>query len=165
MMHTARCCLEDVPYCFSRSSVKFEGYTWPKIAIFDPNWAVPNCSLSLTSQIVAKWCTKLQVAFKRCPFVFKVIRQISRSHETDNCRFWPKMGASGLQFELTDGYEMMHKAWSGIEEVPYCFQGHPSNFKVTQDKKMPTFTQIEHFRTVTPVRIHGWLWNSGQSLT
>ena len=34
-------------------------------------------------------------------------------------------------FEFTDGYKMMHKAWSNIEEVPYYFlrlsmkfQGH-----------------------------------------
>ena len=26
-----------------------------------------------------------------------------------------------LHFELTDGYEMKHKTWSSIEEVPYCF--------------------------------------------
>ena len=26
-----------------------------------------------------------------------------------------------LKFEFTNGYEMMHKAWSSIEEVPYCF--------------------------------------------
>ena len=47
--------------------------------------------------------------------------------------FWPKLGVSGLllQLEFTDGYEMMHRAWSSIEEVPYCFsrsyvklQGH-----------------------------------------
>ena len=54
---------------------------------------------------------------------FKVIRQISRSHGSKNRRFWPKLGVSGLylQFGITDGYEMMHKAWSSIEEVPYCF--------------------------------------------
>ena len=47
----------------------------------------------------------------------------------------PKLGVSGLylQFEFTDGYEMMLKSWSSIEEVPYC-QGHPWNFKVTRDK-------------------------------
>ena len=40
-----------------------------------------------------------------------------------------------LQFEFTDGFEMMHKAWHSIEEVPYwVFLGHPSNFKVTQAK-------------------------------
>ena len=64
---------------------------------------------------------------------FKVIRPIARSHGSRNCQFWPKFSVSGLylHFEITDGYEMMHKAWSSIEEVPYCFsksyiqsQGH-----------------------------------------
>ena len=31
------------------------------------------------------------------------------------------------------------------------FQGHLSNFKVTQDKKSPILTQIELLRTVTPI--------------
>ena len=63
----------------------------------------------------------------------KVIRQISRSHGSKKRQIWPRLGVSGLelQFEFTNGYEMMHKAWSSIEEVPYCFwrssvkfQGH-----------------------------------------
>ena len=37
------------------------------------------------------------------------------------------------------GYEMMHKVWSSIEEVPIVFQGHPSNFKVTRLKKIIDF--------------------------
>ena len=43
---------------------------------------------------------------------FKVIRQISRSHGSKNRRIWPRLGVSGLQlqFEYTNGYEMMHKA-------------------------------------------------------
>ena len=43
-----------------------------------------------------------------------------------------------LQFELTNGYEMMHKVWSSVEEVPYCllrsstkFQGHLGQKKIT----------------------------------
>ena len=64
---------------------------------------------------------------------FKVIRQIWRSHGSKNHWIWPRLGVSGLllQFEFTNGYEMLHKAWSSIEEVPYCFwrssvkfQGH-----------------------------------------
>ena len=64
---------------------------------------------------------------------FKVIRQISRSHGTNNCRFWHELIVSRvlLQFEFTDGFEMIHKAWWSIEEVPYhfsrsciTFQGH-----------------------------------------
>ena len=64
---------------------------------------------------------------------FKFIRQISRSHGSKNRRIWPRLGVSGLllQFQFTNGYEMLHTAWSSIEEVPYCFsrsyvklQGH-----------------------------------------
>ena len=53
-------------------------------------------------------------------------------------------------FQYTYDDEMMHKAWSCLEEVPYCFsrsfikcQGHTA-------KKM-ILTQIGRFRTVTPV--------------
>ena len=58
----------------------------------------------------------------------------------------------------------MHKAWWCLEEVPYCFQGHPSNFKVTWLKKLSILTQIGHFWTVTQVWIHWWIWNDAQSL-
>ena len=54
---------------------------------------------------------------------FKFIRQISRSHDAENRRIWPRLGVSGLQlqFEFSNGYEMLHKAWSSIEEVQCCF--------------------------------------------
>ena len=71
---------------------------------------------------------------------FKVIRQISRSHGSKNHRIWPRSGVSGLylQFQYTNGYEMVHKAWSSVEKVPYCisrssvkFQGHAA-LKITE---------------------------------
>ena len=79
-MPKAWCCLGEVPYCFSRSSIKFQGHMAKKIIDFDQN---------------------LQ---------FRTVTP---------------------QFEFTNSYEMMHKAWNSIEEVPYClsrssviFQGH-----------------------------------------
>ena len=71
MMHIAWCCLEDVPYCFARSSVKFQGNTALKSAEFDPDWAFPDCNSSLNSPMAKKWCSKLQVALKMCPIVFQ----------------------------------------------------------------------------------------------
>ena len=71
MMHIAWCCLEEVPYCFSRSSVKFQGHTTLKIVEFDPDWAFPDCNSSLNSPMATKWCTKLEVPLKRCPIVFQ----------------------------------------------------------------------------------------------
>ena len=92
MMHKAWSSTEKVPYCFSSSSVKFQGHTGQKIV-----WLFPDCK-------------------------------------------------------------------SSIGEVPYFFQGHPSNFKVTRDKKSTILTRIERFRTVTLVWIHWWLWNDARSL-
>ena len=71
IMHTAGSSIEEVPYCFSRSSVKCQGHTALKIAEFDPDWAFPDCNSSLKSPMATKWCTKLEVALKRCPIVFQ----------------------------------------------------------------------------------------------
>ena len=150
MMHNAWSNIDEVPYCFSRSSVKFQGHAGQKIADSNPNWAFPDCNSSLNSPMALKWCTKLDVVQTRCPIVFqdhpsnfkvtrlkkssiltqigrfrsvtplwihwwlrndaqslkqrrrgvllffKFIRQMSRSHGTKNCRFWPQLSISGL---------------------------------------------------------------------
>ena len=54
---------------------------------------------------------------------------------------------------------MMHKAWSSIEEVPYCFSRSYVKLQGHTAKKLMILTQIGRFRTVTPVWIHWWLWN------
>ena len=60
---------------------------------------------------------------------------------------------------------MMHNARCSKEEVPYCFQGYLSHFKVPRDKKWPILTQIELFWTVTQVWIHRWIGNDAQILS
>ena len=42
MMHRAWSSIVEVPYCFSRSYVKFQGHTALKIVEFHPNWAFPD---------------------------------------------------------------------------------------------------------------------------
>ena len=112
MMRKAWSSIEEVPYCFSRSSVKFQVY------------AVKKKSSILT-----------QIG----PF------------------------QTVTPFEFTNGYEMMGKTGSSIEEVFYYFQGHLSNFKVTWLKKLLILTQTGCFRTITPVWILWWPWNDAQS--
>ena len=62
IIHIAWCCLGEVPYCFWRSSVKFQGHTALKNVEFDPDWAFPDCNSSLNSPMATKCCTKLEVA-------------------------------------------------------------------------------------------------------
>ena len=61
MVHMAWSYLGEVPYCFSMSSVKFEGHTALKTIEFDPDWAFPDCNSNLNSPMGTKWCTKLEV--------------------------------------------------------------------------------------------------------
>ena len=56
---------------FLRSSVKIQGHTALQIVEFDPDWAFLDCNSSLNSPMAKKWCTKLEVAYKRCPIVFQ----------------------------------------------------------------------------------------------
>ena len=112
MMHKAWSRLGKVPYCFSRSSVKFQGHTALKIVEFDPDWAFPDCNSSLNSP---------------------------------------------------NGYDMMHKAWSSVEEVPYCFTRSSVKFQGHTAQKSSNLTHIGRFRTVTPVWIHQWLRNDVQT--
>ena len=71
MMHEAWSSIVEVPYCFSRSYVKFQGHTALKIVEFDPNWAFPDCNSSLNSPMAMKCCKKLETAKERCPIVFQ----------------------------------------------------------------------------------------------
>ena len=71
MMHRDWSSIEEVPYCFSRSYVKFQGDIALKIVEFDSNWAFPDCNSSLNSPMAMKCCTKLETPKKRCPIVFE----------------------------------------------------------------------------------------------
>ena len=71
MMHRAWSSIVEVPYCFWRSSIKFQGHTALKIVEFDPNWAFPDWNSKLNSPMAMKCCTKLETAKERCPIVFQ----------------------------------------------------------------------------------------------
>ena len=60
MMHKAWSSIEEVPYCFSRSAVEFQGHTALKIVEFDPNCVFPDYNSSLNSPMDTKWGTELE---------------------------------------------------------------------------------------------------------
>ena len=71
MLHRAWNSKGEMPYCFPRSSIKFQGHTALKIVQFDPNWAFPDCNFSLNSPMAMKCCTELETTKERCPIVFQ----------------------------------------------------------------------------------------------
>ena len=168
MMHKAWSSIEEVPYCFSSSYVKFQGHTAKKIVDFYPNWAFPDCNSSLNSPMAMKWCTKLEVAWKRCPFVFScdqaalwmvqsvcpsVRPSVCLSVRPSVCHTFLTMFPSSYHHEIFRSYYQWQK-WrpckrSRSEVKGQGHRGHDPNFR---------------FRTVTPVWIHIWWWNDTYSL-
>ena len=71
MMHKAWSSRQEVPCCFLKSSLKFQGHTKQKITDFDLNWAFPDCNSSLNSPMALKGCTKLEIGWKRCRVIFQ----------------------------------------------------------------------------------------------
>ena len=61
MMRKSWSSIEEVPCCFSRSYIEFQGHRALKIVQFDPNWGLPDCDWSFNSPMATKWCTKLKV--------------------------------------------------------------------------------------------------------
>ena len=80
--------------------------------------------------------------------------------------FWAELRVSrlSLQFQFTDGFEMIPKAWSSIKEVLYCLSRSSIKFQGHTRQKIAILTQIERFWIVTAVWIHQWVWNNAQSL-
>ena len=94
MMHKAWSCIKEVPYCFARSSLEFQCRTALKFVKFDPDWAFPDCNSSLNSPMATKWCTKLEVAKKRCPIVLQGHLSNLTVTRAEKLKIW-------IQFEIT----------------------------------------------------------------
>ena len=162
-MHRASSSIEEVPYCFSRSYVKLQGHTALKIVDFDPNWAFPDFNSSLESPMATKWCAKLEVALKRCPFVFSCNQAALQMVFSVCLSVCPSVRLSVTPFWLCSHHRIIMK-FSGVitnggRKVHAKGQGQRSTVKVTE-----VTTHLNRFRTVTPVWIHIWWRNDAYSL-
>ena len=139
---------ERCPIVFQgHPSLKLQGHTAPKVVHFDPIWAFPDCYFSLNSRM-AKMIQKTWRCIEEVSFFSRSSVKFQGDTGQKNQQFWSELRVSGLllQFEFTDGFEMMHNVWRSIEEVSYSaiiFRGHPSNFKVTRAEKSMIWIEFE----------------------
>ena len=66
MMHKPWCSIGEVPYCFLRSSIKFQGHAGQNIANFVLNWAFLDC--------ISNFISPMDFVFQGHPSNFKVTR-------------------------------------------------------------------------------------------
>ena len=151
MLHKAWSSIEEVPYCFARSSVKFQGHTAKKIVDFDPNWVFPDCNWNLKSPNGYEMMHKAWSSIEEVPYCFARSFVKFQGHTTLKIiEFDPNWAFPDSNSSLNAPMAMKccTKLETAKERCPIVFQGHPSNFKVTRDKTSPILTQIGHFRTI-----------------
>ena len=155
MIHRAWSSIAEVPYCFSRSYVKLQGHAALKIIYFDPNWAFQDCISSLESPMATKWCTKLEVALKRCPIVFSCDQAAIWMVQSVRLYVCLSVRPSVTPFWLCSHHRIIMKfsrvITSDRSDVHAKGQGQRSKVKVTK-----VTTKLNRFRTVTQVWILMW---------
>ena len=106
---------------FLRSSVKFQGHTDKNASILTQIGRFRTVTPVWIHWWLGNDAERLKQHTRDALLFFNVIRHILRPHRTKNLRFWRELSISGLwlQFEFTDGFEMMHNDWCSIEEVYY----------------------------------------------
>ena len=145
MVHKAWSSIEDVSYCFPRSSVKCQGHMGQKIADFDPNRAFRI----VTPVWIHRWLWNdaqgLTLYRRGALLFFKVICQISRSHGKKITDFDLNWAFSDCNSGFNSPMDL--KWWTKLDVVlkrcPIVFRGHPSSFKVTQADKLTIWIQFE----------------------
>ena len=144
-MYKAWSNIEEVPYCFSRSSVKFEGHTGNKSSILTRIEGFRTVTLVWIHQWLWNDAQSLMYHRRGSLLFFKVIHWMSRSHGEKNRRFWHELSVSGqqLQFEFTEGFDIMHKALFNVEEVSYNFSRSSIKFQGHMAEKSMICIQFE----------------------
>ena len=194
MMHKAWRSLEEVSYCFFRSSIKFEDHPGPENCRFESNlsnithsYQIPQIGLvffklwpssSMNGSVHPSVTTfSLFVSSyhheifrsnyhwqKWCPCK-KSSSEVKRQGQRAKKKFYPNLGFSGPKLQF-----WLHRwLWNYAQSLK-CHRRR-ALFKVILEisrshrtKTSSIFTRIERFRTVTPVWIHQWFWNDAQSL-
>ena len=145
MMYKAWSRIGEVPYWFSRSSVKFQGRNGQNIADFEPNWAFPDRNSRLNSLMALKWCTKLNIVQNMCPIVFQghpsnfKVTRLKKIIDFDRNWAFPDCNSS---LHSPMGTKWCTKLEDAQERCTNVSKGHLSNFKVTREKKLPILTWI-----------------------
>ena len=121
MMHKAWSSIEEVPYCFSRSSVKFQG-------------------LNFTNgyEFMHKACSSID----EVPYCFLRSSVKFQDHTALKIvEFDPNWAFSDCKSSLNSpmATKLCIKLAVALKRCPIVFEGHPSNFKVTRLKKIVDF--------------------------
>ena len=172
MSHKAWNSKGEMPYSFPRSSIKFQGHTGQNITDFDPNWAYPDYRMvaafkslwTVTPVWIQIWwwndAQSLMLLRRGALLFLAATKQLYDWFSPSVCL---SVRPSVTPFSRCSHHRIIMKFSEVITNDKSDFhakgQGQRSKVKVTE-----VTTQLDRFRTVTPVWIHIWWWNDAYSL-
>ena len=115
MMHKAWCCLEEVPYCFSRSYVKCQGHTAKKSSILTQIRRFQTVTPVWIHQWLWNDAQSLKQHRRGALLFFKVFRQISRTLGGKIVDFDPNWAFPDCNSSLNSPMAM--KCYTKLEEA------------------------------------------------
>ena len=159
MMHIPWCCLGEVPYCFSRSSVKFQGHAAKKSSILTQVGRFGTVTPVWIHQWLRNDAQSLHCHRKGALLFLAATKQLYEWSFPSVC---PSVCLSVTPFSPCSHHRIIMK-FSGVitmvrSDVHAKGQGQRSKVKVTEVN-----TQLSGFRTLTPVWIQIWQWNHTHS--
>ena len=140
MMHKGWCWLREVPYCFSRSSVKFQGHMAKKSSILTQTGRFRTVTPVWIHQWLRNDAQCLKYHRRFALLSLKVICEISRSCRTEKSPILTRIERFGTVILVWIHQWLWNYSWSLKQHRRgplLFFQGHLSILEVTRDKKSP----------------------------
>ena len=154
-MQKALCCLGDVPYCFSRLSVKFQGHTAQNSSILTKIGRFRTVTPVWINLWLQNDAQRLKQHRRGALILFKVIRQnfkVTGGKIGDVDPIWGFLDCNWSLNSL-----MALKLWTKLNVVyKRCLIIFTVIYQISRShrtKNLPIFTQIGLFQTVAPVWI------------
>ena len=153
-----------MPYCFSRSSVKFQDQTAKKSSILTQIGRFRAVTPVWINQWLWNDAQSLKQHRRGALLLFKVIHQISRSHGRKMPILTPIE-----RFRAVTPVWIRPWFWNDAQSFILYRRGVLLFFNVIRHIPRSRGTTIsisnptERIRTVTSVWIHSWIWNGAQS--
>ena len=131
-----------MPYCFFKVMCPISRSHGTKKNInFDPSREFPDCNSRFSALMAMKWCTKLEATSKKCPIVYEGYLSILKVSQDKKLPILTRIERSRTVTSvwIQSWFEMKHKAWYSVEEVPYCFPSSPIKFQGHTRQKVTNF--------------------------
>ena len=153
----------------SKISITFQFPNGKTFANFDSKFSFTDSNSSFNSPIAMEWFSNIEGPCSTCFSVFQGhLKNFKIKRVKQLAIFVLSLSISELQIQIkfTNCYKIMHKVWSWIEDLPYCFSETSVKFQSHMHRKFKLELQSRNaqFRSKSTIVLAEWPWNFADDL-